>query len=421
MIYSKFKKNNKMLLNLFILLIISILPISLFAQELTLAKALELAWQNNRTLKAGMYEIEISRTLQKSAFEVGKTNLAWLAGQYNSLNFDNNFTISQSLPFPTAITKQRELYRAQTQSNELKYQITKNELAYQIKTAYYFWQYFGAKQKLLQKSDSLYADFVRASALRFKTGEGTLLEQTTAESQALEIKLQLAQNQASIAIYETQLQTLIHSNQKIQLTDNQLVKKDLTIAENTDPINQNPLLTYLKQQILVSEKNIAVEKSRLLPDLSLSYFNQSLIGTQNLNGQDRFFGGNYRFQGFQIGLALPIWAKAQRARVQASQIQEKLAETQVELAQKTLQGEFEQATQEYLKFKAGLEFYEQNALKNADLILSQAQKAYQKGEIGYLEYSQALHRVLSIQDNYLNILNAHNQAVIKLEFLAGAL
>ncbi|MCU0444131.1 MAG: TolC family protein [Microscillaceae bacterium] len=400
-------------------LIISQLPIFLFAQDLNLAQAIGQALQNNRALKVGTYEIEISKTLQKSALEVAKTNFTWLGGQYNSLNFDNNFTISQALPLPAVWHRQSELYKAQTQSNELKYQITQNELIYQVKIAYYYAWYFQARQKLLQKSDSLYREFVKASSLRFKTGEGTLLEQTTAESQALEIQLQLTQNQANIRIYTTQLQTLLHATQDLQITDNQLLKKELQISESPEQVSQNPLLTYLKQQILVNEKSIAVEKSRLLPDLSLSYFNQSLIGTQNLKGQERFFGSNYRFQGFQMGLAVPIWAKAQRARVQASQIQEKLIETQVELTQKTLQGAFEQAIQEYLKFKAGLEYYEQNALKNADLILVQACKAYQSGEIGYLEYSQALHRVLSTQDNYLGMLNAHNQAVIRLEFLVG--
>jgi heavy metal efflux system protein len=400
-------------------LIISLLVTPVLAQNLTLEQAIQQALQNNRALKVGTYEIELSKTLQKSAFEVGKTNFMWLGGQYNSIRFDNNFTISQSLPLPQVWNRQSELYKSQTQSNELKYQITKNELIRQVKIAYYNAWYFQNRQKLLQKSDSLYNDFVKASTLRFKTGEGTLLEQTTAESQALEIKLQLTQNQANIAIYESQLQTLTHSNQKIQITDNQPFKRNLSLTTDSSLITQNPLLNYLKQQVLVSEKVILVEKSRLLPDLSLGYFNQSLIGTQNLNGQDRFFGGNYRFQGFQIGLALPLWAKAQRARVQTSQIQAKLAETQVELAQKTLQGEFEQATQEYLKLKAGLEFYDQSALKNADLILSQAQKAFRSGEIGYLEYSQALNRVLAIQDNYLMMLNGHNQAVIHLEFLMG--
>jgi cobalt-zinc-cadmium resistance protein CzcA len=414
-----FKRFKKMPLNLFILLIISILPNLLFAQDFTLERAIEQALQNNRALKIGTYEIEISQALQKTAFEAGKTNFTWLGGQYNSLRFDNNFTISQNIPFPSVWIKQRELYRAQTQSNELKYQITQNELVYQVKVAYYFWQYFRAKQSLLQRSDSLYTDFVKASSLRFKTGEGNLLEKTTAESQALEIKLQLAQNQANIAIYETQLQTLIHSNQKLQTIDNQLVKRNLSLKEDSNQIAQNPLLNYLKQQILVSEKAISVEKSRLLPDLSLGYFNQSLIGIQNIQNEDRFFGSNYRFQGFQVGLALPIWAKAQRARVQASRIQQKLIENQAELTQRNLQGQFEQAVQEYLKQQAGLEFYETSALKNADLILNQARKAYQTGEIGYLEYSQALYRVLMIQDNYLNMLNAHNQAVIRLEFLIG--
>jgi cobalt-zinc-cadmium resistance protein CzcA len=38
----------------------------------------------------------------------------------------------------------------------------------------------------------------------------------------------------------------------------------------------------------------------------VGYFNQSLIGVQNINGADVNFDGSKRFQGFNVGLSIPI-------------------------------------------------------------------------------------------------------------------
>ena len=60
-------------------------------------------------------------------------------------------------------------------------------------------------------------------------------------------------------------------------------------------------------------------------------------------------------------------------------------------------------------------------LKNAELILVQAGKAYRGGEIGYIEYLQSLKNAIAIKSNYLQSLNLYNQSVVKIEFLLGTI
>jgi cobalt-zinc-cadmium resistance protein CzcA len=84
-----------------------------------------------------------------------------------------------------------------------------------------------------------------------------------------------------------------------------------------------------------------------------------------------------------------------------------------------LKGAFEQAAQEFDKNQTSLNYYETSALKNADLILKQARKAYHGGEIGYIEYLQSIRSALLIKSNYLLSLNLYNQSIIKIEFLLG--
>jgi len=151
----------------------------------------------------------------------------------------------------------------------------------------------------------------------------------------------------------------------------------------------------------------------------LGYINQSLKGIYTVGGQDIFYGGNRRFQSVEVGIAIPIWAKPQKFRIAGAKISEQIAQTQADLYQKTLKSEIEQAVQQYIKFENTLQYYESQILPNTEIILSNAQKAFQSGDIGYVEYSQALTRVLGSQINYLSSLNSCNQAIILIEFLLG--
>ena len=51
------------------------------------------------------------------------------------------------------------------------------------------------------------------------------------------------------------------------------------MALDSSSFAANPELQALRAQIAVAEREIRVERSKLLPDFSVGYFNQSLVGT----------------------------------------------------------------------------------------------------------------------------------------------
>ena len=66
-----------------------------------------------------------------------------------------------------------------------------------------------------------------------------------------------------------------------------------------------------KQQLeLQNELNRALQ----LPQLGFGYFNQSLVGIQNINGGDQYFGPEKRFQGAMLQTQIPIDFRAHKAR-----------------------------------------------------------------------------------------------------------
>ena len=200
-----------------------------------------------------------------------------------------------------------------------------------------------------------------------------------------------------------------------------LEARQSTALLDTQGIANNPTLAWFRQQMKVAEREKSVEKSRLLPDLTVGYFNQSLNGpNQDIDGNPVTFTSSDRFTGFQVGVAIPLFgAKSQSSAIKATELKKQEAEAQLEAITNELQGRLKSLFQQYQKFQASLDYYEQSALPQAELILKQAQKGFESGEIGYVEYIQGLNRSLSVRFNYLDILNQYNQTIIEIEFISG--
>ena len=388
-------------------------------RELSLEEALNIAMMNNNSIKTAQYGIDYNNNLKGTATFIGKTNATLMYGQYNSYYNDNNFTISQSFRLPASMYHQAQYYKAAIKSAELNKQATENELRMQIKTAYYALEYVKAKEVFLKKQDSLFVLFFKSAELRFKTGESNMLEKATAESQLYEIRTLIDQNTADMYIHQSQLQTLLNTNERVTTQGSNLDKRPLVIISDSIAIQNNASLQYFAQQIKVSEASKKVEKSQLLPDFNIGYFNQSLYGTANYQNTMESADGNTRFQGVSVGVSFPIWIKPELAKIKASETFSNMAQSEYDLYETNLEGQYNQAFQTYLKFKNSLDYYEKNALPTADIITKHALKSYQSGNIGYMELSQGLNRALTIRTNYLNILQQYNQAIINIEFLIG--
>ncbi|ASS50382.1 MAG: acriflavine resistance protein B [Candidatus Fluviicola riflensis] len=389
-------------------------------KTVTLDQAIEAGLTNNKGVIAGNQQVEFQTQYKQTLFEIPKTDVNLMVGQYNSINrSDNNLSISQTIPFPTVFSANSELGNVLIEQSKLKTELTKNELVHQIKQCYFYLQYLHEEQKILIAQDSVFKGFVESSSLREKTGEGTLLEKTTAQTQANEIGNRLAQNKANQSRYLLLLQNLIGSREPISIAETELKEQQLLLASDSNAVAENPELAYIQQQIEVTQSQRKVEIAKGLPDITLGYFNQTLIGTQNVNNQDVYFDGSKRFQGFQVGLAVPLFFNGYSAKVKSANLSTKVAESNLEAYQADLQGKYQQALQEYLNNRNSLEYYKQSALGNAESILLSGQKGYAGGEISYSEYLFSLKTANEIKERYLAILLQTNLSAAKLQYLTG--
>jgi cobalt-zinc-cadmium resistance protein CzcA len=157
----------------------------------------------------------------------------------------------------------------------------------------------------------------------------------------------------------------------------------------------------------------------MLPDFNIGYFSQTIIGNQEINGVSRVFGHDYRFSGIQAGISIPVWFAPYKARSKAAKINEAAARNDAESYNKTVTGNYRTLLDEYSKYSSSVDYYEKQAVPEAELIINQATLSYKAGALDYLDYVLTLDRALAIKQNYLDALNNCNQTIITIEYITG--
>ncbi|MGW8121417.1 CusA/CzcA family heavy metal efflux RND transporter [Roseivirga echinicomitans] len=402
-------------------------PVNIQAQERPLVfpsvdSAIATAIKNNPTLRAAQIETQEQQALRKGSWNLSKTNFGLEYGQTNSdFNNDSRISVSQSFAFPSLYTNQGKLAEARIKGSEWMETATQNELVQRVKSTWFELWKEKNKRDLLLEQDQIYERFVRAAELRFKTGESNLLEKATAEVQVAEIKVLIAQNEADIQILKHQLKALLNVSEEIEIAEDDLDQRNIEAMLVSPQVSNNPTLAWFKQQIEIAENEKQVERSRMLPEINLGYFNQSFNGPgETRAGVPTNFSSSDRFSGVQIGLGISLFGmKAQRANVKAAELRKEQSSALLAAKSNELQSQLSSLFQQYQKALTSLEYYKKEALPQSELILKQAQRGFESGEIGYVEYIDGLNRALSIGFNHLEILNQYNQITIQIEFISG--
>jgi cobalt-zinc-cadmium resistance protein CzcA len=362
--------------------------------------------------------LESEKQLRKGSFDLPKTEVSLLYGQYNSYaKNDNNITVLQTIPFSVFGT-QRSLNTALVTSGEMQKSVTENDIIYQVKQVYHQLALTNTRHILLQRQDSIYEGFLKSASLRYKTGETKLLEQTTAEMQWNESKNQLRQNEAEMVRLKMHLQILIGSPLPADMATDELATLTVENIPDTLGYKTNPSLAYMHQQIDVANREKKLQAAKLAPDLLVGFFSQTLIGTPDSESGNLATTSD-RFTGFQVGISLPLWFVPHQARIKSAEFKRKAAESNFAYFETSLQGQLLQAIQQLNADKISLDYYTASGLPNSDRIIKQSQVAFREGEVDYAEYLLGIRNAISIQEGYLKTVNGYNQRIIYIEYLTG--
>lgn len=383
------------------------------SKSLSVEQAMERAANNNLALKSKDLSIQSAEALKATANELPKLNFNAQLGQYNSSKFDQSFSISQSIPFPTLFKARKELINENIKSRQIDKEISVNELMKQVRTYYYQIEYLQYNKSKLSNLDSLYQDFIRIATVRFKAGDVKKIEINTAETQKGEINLLLKQNEVYLNNAYKNLKTLLNISENIEIPFKEGYEplKAENILDATAVAN-NPYVKALYQEMEIAEKNKNIERSQGLPEFSIGYTNQSLIGMGTQNGVEKYFNSGNRFNFVNLGVAIPLTFGATKARIQSLDYQKQVAETNAKLQKQQLSTQLENVFNQYQQDVQQYDYYVSQALPNAEKIVKAGQLGYKTGEITYIEYLFALQTATNIQLKYLESIQQVNQSVV---------
>lgn len=385
----------------------------------SLNRCIRLALVNNPRVQRSNLEIGQNKALQQTAFDPAKTNFSLTQDPTSGGNIDNSLAVIQSFSFPTVYAAQSKVLKAQTNVSERSAALTQNELIRDVKLAYYQLIFSRNKANQLQRQDSLYQRFSERAALRYKTGETSYLEQLSAINASKEIQLSRQQALADVAIAKAELAQLVNDSGTIEITDSVLEKINVPTPLDTAILHQNPLFDFYNDRVSLAAAQVKAEQSRFLPDFSLGYRQQLLVPFFNPANISRTYFPGTRIAGFEIGISVPLFYRAQSARVKAARYNQQIIQSDQNLAALQLNKQFTQQIQEYLKYQQALDYYQATGLMQAGEQIRIAAFAYSKGEIGYVEFIQNTSQALNIRLQYLQALRDYNNSVIELSYLRG--
>lgn len=372
---------------------------------LTLEQTLSRGFEQNRSLASGQLSVRAQQALRGTAYDYDRTNLDAQLGQTQARPFDYTVAVSQQFSSLGYYRARQNLADGQIRLAESQLSLSRIELAYNIKQEFYRLLHLHRLAGLVRSQDSLYARTVAAARLRYQTGETGPLEQSLAETAFRQNRNRIANLEADFTAGYRRLGLLLFSENSVQIDTTVSLKRPLSpqLLANS---REYPLLALLQQQAENTRLETQVIQQQFRPVWRIG------LTSQSIESRPGFTYGTF-------GLGIPLFRKAQQARVQAARLTEERAILERQNTAFQLQQQVSIRLTELEKAQRAITYYETSALPQADLLLRTAARQFQVGEIDYVAFSQSIQAVAQIREEYLNTLLTYSQAVIELERFFG--
>ena len=313
--------------------------------------------------------------------------------------------LQQSFYMPQVNQSKKNYYKEQTKYFEINKDAINTELKKNIRSVYYQLWYLQDKTALYQRLDTIYIGLLKTTVLKVKTGESAGIEKISANVKLKEIETNITQLKKEMLVQQQVLMQLLNNSEIILPLDNSLEKLEYSLQSTSE---NHPNLLLLQQNVAIANSEIAIQKSNRLPEFSGRVFSQKLYGVED------------PYTGFSFSTSFPIFGSgANRNKIRAAKTEKEVQEQKLQYQTQILKSSLVQRLVEVEKSISGLQFYETSGLHQAEEIIKAANQSYQAGEISYSDLSLYLSQAIEIRKNYLDNLNAYNQAIIEYNYFTN--
>lgn len=374
-----------------LLIFFLILPLaSTMAQtssELTLEEALVLAEKQNLGIQAAQKRLAAAEALTGTAWNLGKTEV-YRAQDENDIAengvFNRVWGVRQRFEMPTVHSTSKNLLQAGQSQEEARLQLDMRVLKKEVSLAFVNAQYWMELEQNYGYLDSLYSAFAVAASRRLETGESSLLEKLTAESKKKEIGLRSSEAKIEKTNALMRLASLLGVEGEIQISTTPVV---LNSAMHQD---RHPGLSWYEATKMQAKYQTQVEQQYLLPDVNVNLFRGTNLAA-----------GSKIYPGFEVGVGIPLFFGAQAAKIKAGKLVQEQVGLEADNFQVRLDNQVAVLENKLTQQSQIISYFEQEGMRLANQLQSQAARSFSEGEIDFLQYVQLIENSRSLRIQYL--------------------
>jgi len=375
---------NKILITAFSLFV----SITAWSQN-SIEQVLQEIESNNTTLEALREEMNARTIGNKTGIYLPNPTFeyAWFSGSPSSIGNRNNLSIIQHIDFPTAYLHRSRI--ADTRNEQLSSEFSNYRLELILRAKQACLELVHTNRRLEQLN--LRLDNARklsdAYTRLLETGETNIIEYNKVKLSYLNLQKETENLIIQKNSLLSRLQTM-NGGEEISFSGN--AYQTVTLPSDFDQWyenaeQQNPMLTWLKQEIDISRQQVKLQKAENLPGMHGGYVSEALTHEQ--------------FRGFSVGITIPLWenknttryAQAHSAALESSQADQKLQYYHTLKSYFAKAGELQSSINEYEQIMLSVD--------NSDYLNT----ALEKGEISLTEYLLELSFIYQSIDNILNM------------------
>ncbi|MBN2089482.1 TolC family protein [candidate division KSB1 bacterium] len=369
-------------------------------RTLKLEEACLFALQHNPAYQAQLQKIKYQEAVYQ--FEMSPENPTIgieveeiPGGQKLSSYGEKRLFISQNFDFPTNYLFLHQQRSADIEKEIAQTEIQKRDIKFQVHETYFSIKLQEALIDLARKNVELSNDFYEKSKRIYNLGETDRLTMLKAKVNAGIAQQNLNSTQHELKTANARFREVMgiqaHEYDQIILIDSLLDSITfVTPARTKARLTEHPVLKIAELTQLSAKAARREAYSKLLPEISLTYFQQEI-------DKKNFWGG-------EIGLSFPLWFWKQTGLIQQKRSEVKISEAFYLAEKLKLEREFDEAFVYLEKAIQEVNLYQSELLNEATEVFRIAEKSYSVGEIGYLEFIDAQQTLIQSNASYLHSL-----------------
>nr|NQU89143.1 TolC family protein [Bacteroidota bacterium] len=356
--------------------------------------------KNNTTLSALRNSADAEKIGNKTGIylENPEFGFNYLWGNPSVVGNRIDFSITQTIDFPTAYKYKNQISDTRNEQVELEYEKQRRDLLLKTRLVCYDLVYTNALKSELSKRLIHAQRIANAYKSKYDIGETNILEYNKAQLNLLNTGKELESLEIEKAALLSELIRL-NGGLLIEFSESEFQSAVIPVDfekwyESAE--QNNPLLAWLKQEIDISRKQAKLNRAMSLPKLQAGYMSEKIVGEH--------------LQGVTVGLSIPLWENKNTVKHAAAHT---IALQSIENDNKLqFYNRLKIFHAKAIALQISVNDYRMNlqAFNNSDLL----EKALDKGEINLIEYILELSIYYESVNNLLDLERELNRTLAEL-------